>query len=106
MQPELRYWFGRPMSRHYLGATAFYTSYDALLKRKYYYGDAVAAGVTYGYAVVIDKHWNFEASVGIGALRYRQYKYANTERRPLSVNDRGWALVPVKLALSFVYILR
>ena len=106
VQPELRYWFGRPMSRHYLGATAFYTSYDALLKRKYYYGDAVAAGVTYGYAVVINKHWNFEASVGIGALRYRQYKYPNTEPRPLSVNDRGWALVPVKLALSFVYILR
>ena len=26
VQPELRYWFGRPMSRHYLGATAFYTS--------------------------------------------------------------------------------
>ena len=65
------------MSRHYLGAAAFYTSYDALLKRKYYYGDAVAAGVTYGYAVVMNKHWNFEASVGIGALRYRQYKYPN-----------------------------
>lgn len=106
VQPELKYWFGRPMARHYVGATAFYADYDVLLKHKYYYGDAVAAGFTYGYAIVINKHWNFEASVGIGALHYRQYKYAQTDPRPQRINDRGWMLVPVKLGISFAYILR
>lgn len=106
LQPELRYWFGRPMSRHYLGATTFYSNYDVLFDHKCYYGDAVAAGITYGYAVVLNKHWNFEVSAGVGALYYRQFKYGDTDARPPHVNDRGWALVPVKLAVSFVYILR
>lgn len=106
LQPELRYWFGRPMSRHFLGITTFYSSYDILQNHKYHYGDAAAAGMTYGYDVVINKHWNFEASVGIGALYYRQFKYNDTETRPQQINDSGWALVPIKLAISFVYILR
>lgn len=106
IQPELRYWFGRPMTRHFVGATAFYSNYNVLFRHKRYYGDAVAAGFTYGYVWVINKRWNLEATVGLGALHCRQYKYAETEVRPEDINDSHWMIAPVKLGVSFVYILR
>ena len=106
MQPELRYWFGRPMARHFLGLTAFYSSYDACFKNKKRYGDASAAGITYGYDFVLGKRWNLEATVGIGALRYRQFGYAVEDPKPGNINERGWVLSPVKLGVTISYIIK
>ena len=85
-QPEVRYWLNRPMVHHK--------------------GDAYAAGLTYGYVWVLGDHWNIEATAGVGVLRYRQFKYDKGTPKPGAVNDSKTTIAPVKLGVSFVYIIR
>ena len=106
VQPELRYWFGRPMVRHFFGLTSFYTSYDTRFKETNRYGDAAAVGLSYGYDFVLDRHWGLELTAGVGAIRYRQFKYAAGESKPAELNDKGWAFAPVKVGISFFYIVK
>lgn len=105
-QPELRYWLGRPMSRHYVGVTGFLENNDMKWKSTKYYGDAFGGGLTYGYAWILGKHWNLEAFAGLGYIYYRQFKSAEGEKRPDSPNLKGGTLAPVRLGVSFVYILK
>ena len=69
-------------------------------------GDAFAAGFTYGYAWILSSHWNIEATLGVGVLHYRQFKYDVGTAKPASTNDRRTMLAPIKLGVSFAYILR
>lgn len=105
-QPELRYWFNRPMVCHFMGVTALISNYDMRIKSHYYQGDAYAAGVTYGYAWVLGRHWNMEATIGAGIMRYRNYKYGIYDGKPLQFNNVKTTLAPVKLGLSFSYIFK
>ena len=105
-QPEVRYWINRPMVSHFVGVTAFVNSFDMMVKDVCHKGDAYAAGITYGYAWVLSKHWNIEATAGIGVLRYRQFKYDKDTPKPSAVNDRKNMIAPVKLGVSFVYVIR
>ena len=61
-QPEVRYWINRPMVSHFLGVTAFVNNFNMLVKDVHHKGDALAAGLTYGYAWVLGNHWNIEAT--------------------------------------------
>ena len=70
------------------------------------YGSSRAAGLTYGYAWVLGEHWNIEATAGIGVMRYRQFKYDKGTPKPKTVNDSKTTIAPVKLGVSFVYIIR
>ena len=106
VQPELRYWFGRPMSQHYVGITAFYADNKSRFKDNMYYGDSFAGGVTYGYAWILGKRWNLEAFAGIGYLHYRQFKYPAGGIRPGRPNKKGGTVAPVKFGVSIVYIIR
>ncbi len=106
VQPEMRYWLNRPMSSHYLGLTGFLSDFNMLLKQNRHKGDACAVGLTYGYAWAIGKHWNIEANIGVGVLRYRQFKYGKDAQRPIATNDRKTMLAPIKLGVSFAYIIR
>ena len=81
VQPELRYWFCRRFSGHFLGLHLYTGEYNFgnidflpdILGQKFtkfdnnrYEGFLVGAGVGYGYAWPLGKHWNFEAEIGIG----------------------------------------
>ena len=81
-QPEVRYWLNRPMVSHFLGITAFVNNF------------------------VLGDHWNIEATAGVGVLRYRQFKYDKGTPKPGAVNDSKTTIAPVKLGVSFVYIIR
>lgn len=105
-QPEVRYWINRPMVSHFIGITAFMNNFNMMVKDVHHKGDAFAAGLTYGYAWVLGKHWNIEATAGVGVLRYRQFKYDKDAPKPDAVNDSKTAIAPVKLGVSFVYIIR
>lgn len=74
-QPEVRYWLNRPMVSHFLGVTAFATILICWLKMCITKAMRWAVGLTYGYAWVLNDHWNIEATAGIGVMRYRQFKY-------------------------------
>ena len=105
-QPEVRYWLNRPMVSHYLGVTAFANSFNMMIKDVHHKGDAFAVGLTYGYAWVLSDHWNMEATAGLGILRYHQFKYDKGTPKPSAPTDTKTTIAPVRLGLSFVYIIR
>ncbi|WP_291586513.1 DUF3575 domain-containing protein [Bacteroides sp.] len=105
LQPELRYWFRNLLSRYYIGITAFYSTYDVGYKKRGAFGDAYATGVTYGYNWILSRRWNFELCGGIGAIYYRMVHYTPPAPHP-HPNKSGWMVAPVKLGISFVYILK
>lgn len=105
-QPEVRYWINRPMVSHFIGLTAFANNFNMRFDEVNHKGDAFAAGLTYGYAWILSPHWNIEATLGVGVLHYRQFKYDEGTAKPTSVNDRRTMLAPIKLGVSFAYILR
>lgn len=105
IQPELKYWFQNLLSKNYIGITAFYASYDLGINHKAYYGDAYAAGLTYGYNWILSRRWNLSASAGVGAIYYRMVRYTPGKEhgRP---NESGWKIAPVKLEVSFIYLIK
>lgn len=105
LQPELRYWLISPLAGHYVGVTAFYSTYDAGYKKRGYFGDSYAAGLTYGYNRILSRRWNFELSAGLGAIRYRLARYTPGTAHP-EPDETGWTIAPVKLGITFVYILK
>ncbi len=104
VQPELRYWFNRPMARHFMGFAMLGGLYDIRFRSHYYKGDAYAAGFTYGYALVLNKHWNMEVTAGIGLARVRAYKWRTGEIKPDDMNFQKWCFIPIRCGLSFAYI--
>lgn len=105
LQPELRYWLTSPLTKHYIGITAFYSTYDAGYKKRGYFGDSYAVGMTYGYNWILSRRWNFELSAGLGVIHYRLARYTPGEACP-DPNETGWKIAPVKLGITFAYVLK
>lgn len=103
-QPELRYWFNRPMARHFMGFALLGGTYDLKLRSHMFEGDIFAAGLTYGYALVLNSHWNMEAEIGVGLGYLRAFKYRDWEQKPDAPNFHKWTPVPIRIGLSFAYI--
>lgn len=105
VQPELKYWFGALMARHYAGITAFFSTFDLAMGKRAAYGDAYALGATYGYQWVLSRRWNLELAAGLGVIRHRTVRYVpgNGHGWP---DQSGWSVAPVKLGISFIYILK
>ena len=83
VQPEARYWFCDRFSRHFLGFHALGGQYNigglqnnikflgtdfSKLSNNRFQGWGVGAGVAYGYAMILGKHWNLEFEVGVGYI--------------------------------------
>ena len=119
-QPEARYWFCQRFSGHFIGFHALGGIYNfgklnlpfnmlgsnlKELKDKRYQGWAAGAGVVYGYAWPVHKHWNIEAALGIGWLYTRFDSYpcqicGTKIDRNKSHNYFG----PTKLSVAVEYI--
>ena len=105
VEPELRYWFNRPMARHFMALSATAAGFNLRYKDRRFVGDAVGAGISYGYALVLGNHWNMEAEIGVGLAHFSAYDY-RTEERPDSKNFSRVLPVPIRLGLSFAYIFK
>ena len=81
-QPELRYWFNRPMARHFMGISLLGGLYN------------------------VSRHWNMEATLGIGMAKLRAFDYREGEEKPATPNLSKWSPVPIRLGLSFSYIFK
>ena len=120
VQPEARYWFCDRFARHFLGfhllggeynvggvkngIKLFGTDFSNLSERRYQ-GWAVGAGLAYGYAWVLGRHWNLEAEIGVGYAytRYDVYRCAGCGKRV--AEDRSHHYVgPTKAAINLVYV--
>lgn len=114
LQPEFRYWFnGRPMVREYLGISVLGATYDITWGKKLFDGDAIGAGITMGYSLNLNKHWNVEFYGGFGAVYFRQKQYYVTDNFDDYTtnglgksNAHGYKLLPIKIGVSVSYIIK
>lgn len=104
--PEVRYWLRRPMADHYFGIAAEGGYFNLRLRDRFVQADMLAAGITYGYALVLSRHWNMTFSIGVGLGRIRGYDYRSADGSPESMNMSKWIPVPMKTGISFSYIFK
>ena len=75
------------------------------LKDKRYQGWAAGAGVVYGYAWPLHKHWNIEAALGIGWLYTRFDSYpCQVCGTKIDRNKSHNYFGPTKLSVAVEYI--
>lgn len=113
-QPEWRYWLCERFNGHFFGIHALGGEYNVnnidvpfgILPEtehgRHYEGWYVGGGITYGYQWMLSKHWNIEASIGVGYI-YSPYKLYGRCDRCLDRDHRNY-VGPTKAALSILYI--
>lgn len=75
---------------------------SAANKGRHAEGWYAGGGITYGYQWILSKHWNLEASLGVGYVYSRMDFYGRCNR---SIDKRELHYVgPTKAALSLMYI--
>lgn len=119
-QPEFRYWFCEAMHGNFIGLELHGGQYNIgkvnmpfmllgtnfrNLKDARYQGWYGGAGLTYGHAWMLAKHWNLEAEIGIGwsYTKYDSYPCAGCGNK-LEDNATHNYFGPTKAALNLVYI--
>ena len=115
VNPEFRHWFCHRFNGSFLGIHAFGGQFNAYgvkppfgwwdeLRDYRHEGWFVGGGIAYGYQWVISRHWNFEASIGVGAA-YIGYEKFNCGECGAKVDDGHKVYIgPTKAALSFLYM--
>lgn len=120
LQPEARYWFCDHFAGHFLGVHAiggqfnwghWKNGFDFLgtkfshLKDHRAQGWGVGAGIAYGYSWILNKHWNFEAEIGIGFIHgwYDLYNCLTCAQK-IGENLQHTYFGPTKAALNLVYV--
>lgn len=106
VEPEVRYWFNRPMAKHFVAFSATAGFYSVKFNKHTYSGDALAAGFSYGYAFVLSKHWNMEAELGVGVVTTHGYDYTNDMEKPEKPNYHRILPIPIRCGLSFSYVFK
>ena len=119
-QPEIRYWFCEAMHGNFIGLELHggqynigkvNTNFDFLgtnfknLKDTRSQGWYAGAGITYGHAWMLAKHWNIEAELGIGwsYTRFDRYPCASCGSK-IEDNAVHNYFGLTKAALNLVYI--
>ncbi|MDE6769689.1 MAG: DUF3575 domain-containing protein [Muribaculaceae bacterium] len=120
VQPEARYWFCQRFAGHFLGVHALGGQYNLgkldlpfkflgtdfrNLKDRRYEGWGVGAGVAYGYAWPVSRHWNIEAEFGFGWIWTKNDAYPCAECGTRLLKGKVHNYVgPTKLALNLEYV--
>ena len=114
VMPEFRYWFCERFQGHHLGLHTGYMFYNVgairipsqPVETKYnrYQGWGVGAGVAYGYALILGKHWNLEFELGVGYIYsgYDVFECSGCGRRVGSDSHHYFGLT--KAAVNLVYL--
>ncbi|MCF0174492.1 MAG: DUF3575 domain-containing protein [Bacteroidales bacterium] len=120
VQPEARYWFCDRFSGHFVGIHAHggiynvggiknnmkYLGYDlSRLTNERFQGWFIGAGVAYGYAFILGRHWNLELEVGVGYAYTRQDAFKCTGcGKKTEENVPRHYVGPTKGAINLVYV--
>ncbi len=115
LMPEYRYWFCQALDGWFVGAHLMGGEFNASgvdlpfgvfddLKDHRYEGWYAGGGITAGYQWVVSRHWNIEASLGVGYdyIKYDKYRCGTCGERVKSSHANYFG--PTKLALSVLYI--
>ena len=114
LMPEYRYWTCQKFNGHFFGIHALGGQYNVGgidlpnpvfkdLDEKHYEGWYAGGGLTYGYQWLLSRHWNLEASVGVGYIRFHYKEFPCTECGALIQENNKNYFGPTKLALSLMY---
>ncbi len=107
--PEFRYWYnGRPFTRQYIGVVANMTGYN-LAWNNVHHGDALGIGISFGHVWTLTQRWNIDFTCSVGVIGYREkFYYKNDYFTDYGerANSHGYALLPIKLGVSVVYVIR
>ena len=120
VQPGVRYWLCDRFSGHFVGAhlhggqfniggikngISFLGTDFSKLSDARFQGWFVGGGVSYGYAWILDKHWNIEAELGLGYsfTRYDRFKCAGCGRK-VEADKSHHYVGPTKAAVNIVYM--
>lgn len=118
-QPEVRYWFCDRFTRHFLGFHALAGQYNigglknnfkflgtdfSQLSNNRFQGWGAGAGVAYGYAMILGKHWNLEFELGVGYIysAYDIFECSGCGRRVGTDTNHYVGLT--KAAINLVYL--
>ncbi len=122
VQPELRFWTCQRFNGHFFGVHALAAEYNVgnlpiprnltflgmdigSLATTRYEGWAFGAGLAYGYALPLSKHWNLEGEIGLGAVYSISDSFGcNACDRSLAQNQRRIMPMLTKAAISIVYL--
>lgn len=106
--PEWRWWFGgRTFDRFFLGVGAKVIHYDFEWQDEMRRGDAVGAGLTFGYDFYIGRHFALDLSAGLGGMAFWQHRTVPGEAMTsIEYKENGVRLIPYQLGVSFIYIIK
>ena len=116
VMPEYRYWFNRSFEGWFMGVHALGGQYNVggvkfpfgLLKglrNHRYEGWYAGGGITAGKQWNLSKHWNFEASLGLGYIHTAYDKFnCGTCGEKLKSAHKNY-VGPTKVALSLIYLI-
>ncbi len=116
IQPELRYWtcqkFNGSFWGGYLNGAQFNVGGKKMpfglfpwLKEHRYAGWLAGAGVSYGYHLMLDRHWNLGASLSAGYdyIKYKKYKCPDVCSEILEESHYHY-FGPTRATVSIVYL--
>lgn len=121
VQPEARYWFCDRFSGHFIGVHAHSGLFNVTgsgvladvplinkvfddLDQRRYQGWFAGAGLSYGYAFILGKHWNLELEGGVGYSYIDNDVYECEECGTLLENRHNHYVGLTKAALNIVYV--
>lgn len=119
-QPEARYWLCNTFAGHFFAAHLVGGQYNfghlnmdfnlfgsdlSKLKDFRYQGWFAGAGIAYGYAWILNRHWNLEAEIGIGwaYTRYDKFRCAGCGQKIEQGQHHNY-FGPTKAAINLVYV--
>lgn len=120
VQPEARYWLCDSFAGHFIGVHAHGGQYNIgdfdgwlnilgtdarKLKDTRYQGWFAGGGIAYGYAWILNRHWNLEAEIGLGYsyTRYDHFRCAGCGKR-IETDKPHHYVGPTKAAVNLVYV--
>lgn len=120
VQPELRYWLCNRFDGHFFGFHAHGGNYNvgglkngisflgtdlSPLSDYRYQGWFVGAGLSYGYAWILGRHWNLEAEIGAG-YAYSVYDKFECDGcgKKIEQDKKHHYVGPTKAAINLVYV--
>ena len=117
VQPEFRYFLCEKFNGHFFGVHALYSQYNIgqhelpMLfgkgsKNYRFEGNAFGAGISYGYQLMLGKHWNLEFNLGVGYMRMKFDKY-NCPKcgDKIETGKTKNYFGPTKAGISLIYII-
>ena len=114
VRPEYRYWFCERFNGHFLGVHAFYWQYNInqydvplLFEKEYRYeGNAVGAGLSYGYHWAWSKHWGMEFNLGVG-VAFLDYKKSDCVKCGAELGEYKKTYAgPTNIGIKLVYVIK